>query len=129
VPFNSQELIGLTARLDRLCYHNGSGSLPTDTPHIFAYFITIENGSDRTITLLGRKWVIEHADGTCLVVEGDKIVGETPRIGPGERFSYDSRHITRCDARAFGSFHGTDETGRKVHVVLAPFDLKVPRLS
>jgi ApaG protein len=123
----SRALPGLTARLDKLVYHHGGMSLPEDKPHAFVYFITIENGSDRTITLLGRKWVIHHADGTHLVVEGDKIVGETPRLPPGEHFSYNSYHVTGVDARASGSFHGVDEHGKKIHVVLPPFDMHVPR--
>jgi len=122
----SNELPGLTARLDRLCHHHGGNSLPPETPHAFVYFITIRNASNRTVLLLGRKWVIEHADGTQLVVEGDKIVGETPRLAPGEQFSYNSKHITGCDARARGSFHGIDDQGRRVHVLLPPFDLNVP---
>jgi ApaG protein len=121
----SQVLPGLTARLDKLCYHHGG--IPADKPHAFVYFITIQNGSDRIVTLLGRKWVIDHCDGTRLVLEGDKIVGETPRLAPGEQFSYNSYHVSHCDGRASGSFHGVDETGAKVHVLLAPFDLVIPR--
>lgn len=123
---DSIELSGLTARLDKLHYHNGGASLPPDRPHAFVYFITIRNGSERTVTLLGRKWVIDHADGSRLVVEGDKIVGETPRLAPGEQFSYNSYHVTGCDAKASGSFHGVDDLGRRVHVLLPPFELRVP---
>jgi ApaG protein len=126
VTGSSQELPGLTAHLDRLCYHHGGASLPADKPHAFVYFITIRNASEHTVTLLGRKWVIEHVDGTQLVVEGDKIVGETPRLAPGEHFSYNSYHVTGCDARVRGSFHGADDEGRKVHVILPPFDLTIP---
>jgi len=126
VPCDSQELPGLTARLDNLYYHHGGASLPQDKPHAFVYFITIRNASDRAVTLLGRKWVIEHSDGTHLVVEGDKIVGETPRLSPGEHFSYNSYHVTGCDACAHGSFHGVDESGRKIHVLLPAFELKIP---
>lgn len=122
----SRELPGLSAQLDKLAYHHGGASLPPDKPHAFVYFITIRNGSDRTVTLLGRKWVVEHADGTHLVVEGDRIVGETPRLAPGEQFSYNSYHVTDCDATAHGSFHGVDEHGHKVHVLLAPFALQIP---
>ena len=124
---NSSEVPGLTARLDKLAYHHGGPSLPADKPHAFVYFITIQNASDRTITLLGRKWVVVHADGTRLVIEGDKIVGETPRLAPGEQFSYNSYHVTGTDARADGSFHGVDDLGHKVHVILPPFDLSIPR--
>lgn len=122
----SRELPGLTARLDKLCYHRGGASLPPDQPHAFVYFITIRNGSDRAVTLLGRKWVVVHEDGTRLVIEGDKIVGETPRLVPGEHFSYSSYHVTGCAATAHGSFHGRDEFGHKVHVVLPPFAMVLP---
>lgn len=123
----STELPGLTANLDKLCYHHGGSSLPADKPHAFVYFVTIRNGSDHTVTLLGRKWIITHADGTHLVVEGDKIVGETPRIEPGEQFSYNSYHVTGTDATVRGSFHGMDDQGRKIHAQLPPFELCIPR--
>ncbi len=123
----SRELPGLTACLDKLCYHHGGASLPADKPHAFVYFVTIRNRSDRNVTLLGRKWVVVHADGTRLVIEGDRIVGETPRLAPGEQFSYNSYHVTGLDASAQGSFHGIDEFGNKVHVILPPFELNIPR--
>lgn len=122
----SKTIPGLTARLDKLVYHCGGLNLPTDKPHAFVYFITIANASDRTVTLLGRKWVIEQCDGERLVVEGDKIVGETPRLAPGEQFAYNSYHMTGTNARALGSFHGIDEFGNRIHVVLPPFELIVP---
>ena len=123
----SNEVPGLTARLDKLCYHHGGCSLPVDKPHAFVYFITISNSSDRTITLLGRKWVIENKDGNQLVIEGDKIVGETLRLAPGEQFSYNSMHVSSDDSIARGSFHGMDEFGHKVHVILPAFEMRVPR--
>ena len=125
----SHALPGLTARLDKLAYHHGGVSLPPDKPHAFVYFITIHNGSDHSVTLLGRKWVVEHADGSRLVIEGDKIVGETPRLATGEEFSYNSYHVTGCDARAHGSFHGVDDLGRKIHVLLPTFEMHVPPSS
>ena len=125
----SCELAGLTARLDKLAYHHGGVSLPADKPHAFVYYITIHNGSDRTVTLLGRKWVVQHADGTQLVIEGDKIVGETPRLAPGEQFSYNSYHVTGTDASANGSFHGVDEFGNHVHVLLPAFEMNIPRVG
>ncbi len=124
---SSCALPGLTAHLDRLCHHRGGASLPADKPHAFVYFITIRNVSDRVVTLLGRKWVIVEPDGARQVVEGDGIVGETPRLEPGETFSYNSYHVTGTDAEVHGSFHGVDEFGGKVHVILAPFALEVPR--
>jgi ApaG protein len=124
---SSHALPGLSARLDKLHYHHGGASLPPDKPHAFVYFITIRNTSERTVTLLGRKWVVLHSDGTRLVIEGDKIVGETPRLAPGEEFSYNSYHVTGLDACAHGSFHGVDEFGERIHVVMPPFDMVIPQ--
>jgi ApaG protein len=126
VKSESRELPGLTARLDQLHYHHGGVSRSADKPHVFVYFITIHNGSDRVITLLGRKWVLLQADGSRVVIEGDKIVGESPRLGPGEQFSYNSYHVTATNAKVVGGFHGVDDLGRPIHVLLAPFELIVP---
>ncbi|MBA3849885.1 MAG: ApaG domain [Opitutus sp.] len=120
------ELPGLRVGLDKLVYRRGA-DLPPDRPHAFVYYLTIRNDSDRGVVLLARKWVVEHVDGTRLVVEGDKIVGETPRLAPGERFSYNSYHLTACDARVHGSFHGLDEHGARVYVRIPAFDLMIPR--
>jgi ApaG protein len=126
MPQTSVEVPGLTAQLDRLVHHQGGHCLPEGMSHAFVYFITIRNDSDRTITLLGRKWVIRHGDGSQLVIEGDKIVGETPRLAPGEQFAYNSYHVTDRSAEVHGSFHGVDDTGRRVHVKLKPFHMEIP---
>lgn len=122
----SLALPGLTARLDKLVYHHGGKTLPPDKPHAFVYYITIHNGSEHTVTLLGRKWVLTDDDGGRLVIEGDKIVGETPRLAPGEQFSYNSYHVTGGPTFCSGSFHGVDDLGRHVHAVLPPFAMKLP---
>ena len=54
----------------------------------------------------------DHVTASFTKLEGDKIVGETPRLAPGEHWSYNSQMLTGDDARATGSFHGIDETGR-----------------
>lgn len=120
------ELSGLRVELDKLVYRHGGDELPADRPHAFIYYLTIRNDSDRTVLLLARKWVVEHADGTRLVIEGDKIVGETPHLAPGEHFSYNSYHVTGLDARVSGSFHGVDEHGARIFVRIPPFDLVIP---
>lgn len=120
------ELPGLRVELDKLVYRHGGDQLPPEQPHAFIYYLTIHNDSDRIVHLLGRKWVVENDDGTQLVVEGDKIVGETPRLAPGDHFSYNSYHVTAANARAHGSFHGLDEYGARIFVRIPPFALEVP---
>jgi ApaG protein len=119
------ELPGLSVRLDQLI-HQMDPNLPAETPHAFVYFLTIENHSDREVTLLGRKWVVEQADGEKLVIEGDGIVGERPKLAPGESFSYNSFHVTGQDALAYGSFHGVDSSACPIFVRIPAFEMKIP---
>lgn len=122
----SYELPGLSVKLDDLRYQCGGPNVPADTPHVFIYFLTISNNSDRAVKLLGRKWILQDEEGETLVVEGDKIVGEEPELLPGERFSYNSFHIGSCNASAKGSFHGRDEFGAKIHCLIPAFELVIP---
>ncbi len=122
----SYEPSGLQVVLDRLVYRHDPVHAPAATPHIFVYFLTILNNSTNTVTLKGRKWVIEQDDGRTLVIEGDKIVGETPRLKPGEKFSYNSFHLCAVGGIAHGSYHGVDEQGRRIHVRIPPFVLHIP---
>ena len=125
----STELEGLQATLDKLVHHREKSKVKGINLHAFIYFITLYNMSDRTVTLQGRKWVLSNVDGTTTVVEGEKIVGETPTIPSGESFSYNSYHVTHLSAKAAGSFHGVDEFGEKIHVRMEPFRLDIPEDS
>lgn len=123
---NAIELDGLRVTIDKLVYRR----LPVgsaDRPHSFVYFISIHNDSDVSVTLKGRKWVVTHDDGNVLVVEGDGVVGETPTIPPGGKFSYNSQHLinTRC-AVAEGAYLGIDQNGRRVLTRIPRFKMVVP---
>ena len=123
---NSKQLDGLHATLDKLVHHKEKSTVKGANLHAFIYFISINNLSDRKVTLLGRKWILSNSDGTTTVVEGEKIVGENPTIDPGDTFSYNSYHVTHLSAIASGSFHGVDESGHKIHVKMPSFQLDVP---
>ncbi len=118
------ELEGLRVTVDKLVYRHLAAA---EKPHSFVYFITIHNDSDVSVTIRGRKWVVKHADGTTLVVEGDGVVGQTPTIAPGARFSYNSQHL--IDARhavAEGAYLGVDDNGRRVVTRIPLFRMTVP---
>lgn len=123
------EVQGLEARLDKLVYRFDPDSAPTGKPHVFIYFITIENRSLSTIRLLGRRWILNCAGGRTQVVEGDGIVGEKPRLRPGESYTFNSFHLTATQAVASGSFHGLDNEGRHILVRIPAFQLLIPSLN
>ena len=121
------ELPGLRVELDRLVYRQGGDDLPPGKPHAFIYFLTLHNASAHTVTFLGRKWIIEHPDGSQNVIEGDKIVGETPRLAPGEHFSYNSYHVVDRNSQATGAFFATTDEGRVVFAKIPDFEMQVPQ--
>jgi ApaG protein len=120
------ELDGLHATVDRVV-HVPHLDAPEDRPHPFVYFITIHNDSDETVTIRGRKWVVTDDDDQRLVVEGDGVVGQFPRLEPGEHFSYNSYHTIGADSVAEGAFFGVTDAGQRVFTRIPPFKLRVPR--
>ena len=77
--------------VDRVLHHHDAQT-PPDRPHCFAYFITIHNDSDVTVTIKGRKWVVKNSRGEITAVEGEGVVGQMPRIEPGGHSSERHAH-------------------------------------
>ena len=76
---------------------------PANGRFLFAYQITIENGSQSAIQLLSRHWDIVDANGLNREVDGEGVVGEQPVILPGESHQY----ISGCElATEMGSMQG-----------------------
>lgn len=123
------QLEGLKVTLDRLTYFHDAENLPADAQHAFIYHLSIHNRSPYTVTFYARKWVIQPQEGYAQVVEGEKIIGKTPTLKPGQVFSYNSYHTVACHARARGSFHGKDEMQRPIFVPIPEFDLVIPEIS
>ena len=120
------ELEGLRVVVDRVVYQPDMAT-PEDRPHCFAYFITIRNDSDITVTIKGRKWVVNEASGNKTVVEADGVVGLFPELEPGESFDYHSFHLFSGDwAVATGSYIGVDENGRSVITRIPEVRMDVP---
>ena len=110
----------MSAVLDKLVYRYDPDNTPEGRPHIFIYFMTIRNDSLETVTLLGRRWVIQCRDRRTFITEGEGITGEKPRLHPGETFSFNSFHMLPTSGVATGSFHGVDTNGRHILVRIPP---------
>jgi ApaG protein len=118
------ELPGLVVTLDRL-ERRDDLQTTLDRPYAFVYYVTIHNNSDRAITVKGRKWVVEEQDGERLVLEGDGVVGQFPRIAPGHSFSYSSYHIVRGDSVVRGAYLCHDDEGNVFVARIPEFVLQV----
>lgn len=65
-------------------------STPQDNEFVFGYRIVILNDSDKTVTLLDRHWDLIDGQGELREVDGQGVVGQRPRLAPGEAFKYQS---------------------------------------
>ena len=116
---------GLEVTVDDVIYMP-SLDAPDDRPFPFVYFISIRNNTSTPVTVQGRKWVVTDGDGQTMVVEGEGVVGQNPRLEPGETFSYNSYHTVRSDGQAEGALFGETDDGRRVFARIPPFRMRVP---
>lgn len=77
---------------------------PSKNQYVFAYTISVTNTGTVPAQLISRHWIITDANGHVEEVKGEGVVGETPRLGPGERFEYRSWAMLRTP---FGTMRGS----------------------
>jgi ApaG protein len=123
-PF--EELPNLNVTVDDVIYMP-SLDAPEDRPHPFVYFISIVNDGPEAVTIRGRKWVIRQENDEILVVEGDGLVSQTPRLeSSGGDFTYNSYHVVSHSSQVEGAFFGETDEGRRVFTRVPEFELKLP---
>lgn len=123
-PMQFKELPGLSVTVDSVT-HEPHLSAEAERPHPFVYHLSIHNESESPVTILGRKWIVTDDHGGTLVVEGDGVVGQTPRLEPGHSFSYNSYHVIKHPSRASGTFFGRTDDGTAVLVRVPEFTMAV----
>ena len=79
-------------------------SVPERGQFAYAYAVQISNEGTAPAQLRSRHWVITDANGHVEEVRGQGVVGETPRLAPGERFQYQSWAMIRTP---FGTMRGS----------------------
>ncbi|MEE8428629.1 MAG: Co2+/Mg2+ efflux protein ApaG [Gammaproteobacteria bacterium] len=103
-------------------------SMPEQGRYVFAYTITIRNDGNVTAKLLTRHWIITDSNGKIQEVHGEGVVGEQPKLQPGESFQYTSGTMIGTPV---GSMHGSyqmlTDDGVEFDAEIPPFTLSVPR--
>jgi ApaG protein len=102
-------------------------SQPAHSRWFFSYRIRISNRGSIPIQLLNRHWVITDAHDRVEEVRGPGVVGEQPRLAPGESFEYTSF----CPlATPFGTMEGSyemiTEEGERFWAKIGRFTLSEP---
>ena len=102
-------------------------SEPAIDRYVFAYTITIENLSSVPAQLMSRHWTITDANGKVQEVSGDGVVGEQPRLEPGESYRYSSGAVLETPVGAMqGSYRMKADGGVDFDAPIPPFTLAVP---
>jgi len=95
---------------------------------VFAYTIRISNEGPSPAKLLHRHWVIRDSWGHTREVRGPGVVGEQPRIEPGEEFEYTSFcPLPTPQGTMSGSYAMVRDDGQRFDVSIGEFFLFEPR--
>lgn len=85
--------------------YNGTSYRNNRLYYIFAYFITIENNSAKTVKLTDRCWTIHDSLGTTEIVSGEGVVGQTPSLKPNDVYNYSSGCFLTSSIGAMNGFY------------------------
>jgi ApaG protein len=97
--------------------------------YVFAYTITIRNTGTATAQLISRHWIITDANGKVQEVKGLGVVGEQPKLAPGESYEYTSGAAIATPVGTMrGSYQMLAEDGTKFDAPIPEFTLSIPRV-
>lgn len=97
--------------------------------YIFAYTITITNTGEVPAQLISRRWLITDANQQTQEVQGIGVVGEQPKLKPGESFEYTSGTALATPVGTMsGSYQMVAEDGHAFDAEIPEFVLSMPRV-
>lgn len=102
-------------------------SKPEEGHYVWAYTITIENHGQEPATLRTRYWKITDATGQVQEVRGAGVVGEQPRLAPGDSYTYTSGCPLRTSSGFMtGAYQMQLDDGGLFNVDIPTFSLDSP---
>lgn len=102
-------------------------SEPSENRFVWAYTITIRNGAEGPVRLMARHWIITDARGMTQEVRGQGVVGQQPRLQPGESFSYtSSAALTTPSGLMYGRYQMINDKGAAFDIDIPAFPLESP---
>jgi ApaG protein len=97
--------------------------------YVFAYTITITNKGSVGAQLISRHWVITDADNETQEVRGLGVIGEQPKLKPGESYEYSSGSALGTPVGTMrGTYQMVAEDGTKFDAPIPEFTLSIPRV-
>ena len=117
-----------TIKIDVKSRYLSDQSRPLNNKFVFSYTITINNLGDESVQLISRRWLITDAQNRIQEVSGIGVVGETPTIPAGGKYTYTSGSmIDTATGTMEGSYQMRDHTGEMFDVPIPLFGLIPPQ--
>lgn len=115
-------------RVEAVAEYIAEQSAPDDDRFVFAYHITIRNTGEVPAQLISRHWVITDSNNKVQEVRGQGVIGEQPRIAPGEEFRYSSGCVLETPVGTMqGSYQMAAADGHCFDAEIPAFVLAMPR--
>ena len=100
---------------------------PTKPQYLFGYTIVVSNMGKEPAQLVSRHWIIIDSQGRREEVRGPGVVGQTPRLEPGQAFKYQSFCPLRTSWGTMeGEYQFRRDNGETFEVQIGRFYLRVP---
>ncbi|MFN7696517.1 MAG: Co2+/Mg2+ efflux protein ApaG [Deltaproteobacteria bacterium] len=104
-------------------------SVPRLKRFVWAYTIRIVNESSAAAKLVSRHWTIVDAMQKVEEVRGPGVVGEQPRLEPGQTFQYTSGCVLQTSRGTMrGTYQMVRDDGSGFDAEIAPFALELPAM-
>ncbi|PDS41120.1 Co2+/Mg2+ efflux protein ApaG [Rhizobium anhuiense] len=102
---------------------------PEDDRYVWGYRIVISNNSGIAVRLVNRCWNITDQNGLVDEVTGPGVVGEQPRLSPGDTYEYSSGcPLDTPSGLMFGHYQMETDEGEMFDVEIPAFSLDSPGL-
>ncbi|MFC5759812.1 MULTISPECIES: Co2+/Mg2+ efflux protein ApaG [unclassified Rhizobium] len=102
---------------------------PDDDRYVWGYRVVISNNSGIAVRLVNRYWNITDQNGQIDEVSGPGVVGEQPRLQPGDTYEYSSGcPLDTPSGLMFGHYQMETDEGELFDVDIPAFSLDSPGL-
>ena len=124
-PAYSAETNGILVRV-RPSYLAGQSD-PEGGRWVWAYQVEVVNLTGMAVQLMARRWTITDGLGRTEEVRGAGVVGEQPKIQPGDAYAYASGcPLSTPTGTMVGAYYFTDAEGRSFEAAIPAFSLDTP---
>lgn len=102
---------------------------PEDNRYVWGYRVIIVNQSNVAVRLINRYWHITDQNGQVDEVSGPGVIGEQPRLAPGESYEYSSGcPLDTPSGIMFGHYEMETDEAETFDVAIPAFSLDTPDL-